>query len=82
MVVRIELRGDESIHETLRRFRKMVLWARRRKSHKTRPGAYEKPSIRRRRREGLELLNSSLADAHGPGSTHNYIGLGGLFSRE
>ena len=82
MVVRIELRCGESIHQALYRFRKMVFWARKRKSHKTRPGVFEKPSIRHRRREGLELLNARLAEYHGPGSTNNNIGVAGLFARE
>ena len=82
MGVRIELRDGESIREALYRFRKMVFWARKRKSHKTRPGAYEKPSIKRRRREGLEFLNAMRAEEYGRGSTNNNLGLGGLFSRE
>jgi ribosomal protein S21 len=61
MSVRIEVREGEQIVAALRRLHAQIRHAYRRQWHKTRPGAYEKPSYRRRKRETLRNRNARLA---------------------
>jgi ribosomal protein S21 len=78
--MRVIVREGEKLSDALWRFNRLTRLAHRRQWYKTRPGAYEKPSQRRRKSESRRARN---ARRHGrPGIITIYIGLGGLFSRE
>jgi ribosomal protein S21 len=55
---RIVVREDEDLQQALRRFRHVVRHASRRQWYKTRPGCYEKPSDRLRRKESVRRRNA------------------------
>lgn len=74
------VREGENLSDALVRLNHITRLTHRRQWYKTRPGAYEKPSQRRRKSESRRYRNAS---RHGrPGVITIYIGLGGLFSRE
>ena len=82
MTVRIELRDGEAIQEALRRLRQACRHAYRREWHKTRPGAYHKPSDRKRRRESLRLRNVLRSRFRRSSSRVTvFLGLSGLHAR-
>lgn len=64
MTVKIWVREGESLPAALRRLQTKCRHAYRRQWSKTRPGAYEKPSYRRRKREGLRARNARAARWH------------------
>ena len=78
---RIELREGESVREALGRLRQVVRHAARRQWSKTRPGVYEKPSVRRRRKEATRVRNARRTGAQRQGYTTVYLELGALLSR-
>src|SRR5690348_13960167 len=80
---RIEVREDETLAEALRRFRHAVRHASRRQWSKTRPGCYEMPNIRRRRRESTRRRNAHASHLQSSRHAHFtvYMTLAGLFAR-
>ena len=80
----MELREGETLASALQRLRGRVHHAYRRQWSKTRPGAYEKPSYRKRKRQSLRNRNASLAKQHAQQSPAQrctvFLGLGLLFS--
>jgi ribosomal protein S21 len=83
--VRVEVREGEHILAALRRLNARIRHAYRRQWHKQRPGAYEKPSQRRRRAQRLRRRNARLAQMkvlpRRISATVN-VGIGGLYARE
>ena len=82
--VKVVVREGEPLPSALWRLRMQARWAYRRQWSKTRPGAYEKPSYRRRKRESLRRRNASTVRYHKRtgGRCTVYIGLPQLMSRE
>lgn len=78
--MRVVVREGETLSEALRRFRTLTHVTHRREWYKTRPGAYEKPSQRRRKSESRRYRNARRQPRSG--ALTIYIGLSGLFSRE
>jgi ribosomal protein S21 len=78
---RIVLREGESIEDALGRLRQVVRQASRRQWSKTRPGVYEKPSVRKRRKESTRLRNARRTGAQRQGYTTVYLELRPLLSR-
>jgi ribosomal protein S21 len=78
MTAKVEIRDGETIQEALRRFRHAVRHVHRRQWYKTRPGSYDKPSYRRRRKEVLRRRNMRRNGL--PGYVTVYVGLTGLFA--
>ena len=78
--MQVIVREGENLSDALVRLNQITRLTHRRQWYKTRPGAYEKPSQRRRKSEARRYRNAS---RHGtPGVITIYIGLSGLFSRE
>ena len=78
--MRVIVREGENLSDALVLLNQITRLTHRRQWYKTRPGAYEKPSQRRRKSESRRYRNARRQP--GPGVIRIYIGLGGLFSRE
>jgi len=61
MSVKVQIREGESLRSALQRLRTKIRHAYRRQWFRSRPGAFEKPSDRRRKRESLRNRNARLA---------------------
>ena len=78
---KVIVHDGESLHSAIKRFRKSVHYAYRRRFYKTRVGYYEKPSDRKRRAKRASRRRIRLRQRSGPSDYIYYIGLHGLHSR-
>jgi ribosomal protein S21 len=83
--VRIELEDGETVSSALRRLRDEIDDAYRRPWHKSRPGAFDKPSQRRRKAELMRKRNAILAKykrIRSPDRATKWLSIGDLYSRD